>query len=71
MEPMSSREPRTYLLYLVGVILAGAFILWVVKVLVSLLFYVVVGALVVGCVAYFARRPNGSLRGSGRGRIGR
>ena len=71
MGQMSSRAPRTYLLYLVGLILAGAFVFWVVKVLITLLFYVIVGALVVGGVTYFARKPKGSLPSSGWRRIDR
>jgi hypothetical protein len=68
---MSRQSHRSPLWYLVGILLVGIVAWWVVKLLLGLVFYVMVGVIVVGGVMYLARKSKGSLRDAGHRKIGR
>jgi hypothetical protein len=56
----------TIVLGVVGLVVVGAVALWVVKAVLGLLFYLVIGALVVGGAAYLYGKTKGSITGRGR-----
>ena len=68
---MSSESRRNPLWYLLGLIVIGIVAWWAIKLLLSLVFYVIVGAIVVGVVLYLTRGPRRSLGGNRRRKIGR
>lgn len=61
---------RNTLLVIVGVIAVGFVAWWLIKILLGLLFYVIVGALVVGGAYYLVRRSR-SISGRNRRSIKR
>jgi uncharacterized protein (DUF983 family) len=66
MNGMQSSHPlRTFVLCIVGLIVVGAIAWWVVKVLLGLVFYLLVGAAVVGGGAYLYGKAKQSLKGGG------
>jgi hypothetical protein len=68
---MKSHRSRTWLFYVVGVIVLAMVALWVINMLLGLLFKIVVVALVVaGAVYVFGRSPR-RLDQSGPRRLGR
>jgi hypothetical protein len=58
-----------YVLIIGGLVVAGFLAVWFIKLLFGLLFYIVVGALVVGGGVYLYRRARRSLTGEGRRRL--
>jgi hypothetical protein len=68
---MSSDSRRNPLWYVVGVIVVGIVAWWAIKVLLGLLFYIIVGAIVVGGVLYLTNKGRRSLGNGGRRKIGR
>jgi hypothetical protein len=56
----------TLLLGIVGLIVVGAVAWWVLKALFALLFYVIIGAVVVGGAMYLYGRTKGSITGRSR-----
>ncbi len=67
----NSHALRTLALWIIGLIVVGAIAWWVIKVLVGLVFYLIVGAAVVAGGAYLYGKARGSLNGGKRGRLGR
>ena len=64
---MKNTHPlRTFLLTLIGLVVAGAIAWWAVKALLGLLFYLIVGALVVGGAVYLYGKSKSALRSGGR-----
>ena len=68
---MKSHRSRTWLLYVVGVIVLGLAALWVINVLLGLLFKIVLVALVVAGAMYLFGRSSRRLDQSGPRRLGR
>ena len=62
----NSHALRNLVLGVVGLIVVGAIAWWVIKVLIGLVFYLIVGAAVIGGGAYLYGRARRSLNG-GRG----
>jgi hypothetical protein len=66
---MSSESRRNPLWYVLGVIVVGFVAWWAIKLLLSLVFYVIVGVIVVGVVLYLTRGPRRALSNRGRRKI--
>jgi uncharacterized membrane protein SirB2 len=62
---------RNALLVIVGLALAGVVALWLIKALLGVIFYILVGALVVGGGIYLYGRAKRAIRGGGRPPIDR
>jgi hypothetical protein len=69
-ELMSNESGRNPLWYLAGVVVVGLLAWWVIKIVLGLIFYVVVGVIVVGGVVYLAGKTRRSLGGGRRRKIG-
>lgn len=67
---MSSESGRNPLWYVAGVVVVAILAWWVVKIVLGLIFYVIVGVIVVGGVLYLAGKTRRSFGGRGRRRIG-
>jgi uncharacterized membrane protein SirB2 len=61
---------RTGLLVVAGLVVVGAVSVWLIGQLLGLIWYLVVGALVVGGVVYVGRRARRALGGGRQRRIG-
>jgi uncharacterized membrane protein YfcA len=60
---------RTLALWVLGLIVVGVVAWWVVKALLSLVFYLIVGAVVVGGATYLFRKSTHSLSKAERRRL--
>jgi uncharacterized membrane protein SirB2 len=67
----NSHAMRNFVLAVVGLIVVGALAVWLVSHLLGLLFYIVVGALVVGGGMYLYGKAKRSITSGGRRRINR
>jgi hypothetical protein len=67
---MSSDSRRNPLWYVLGLVVLGVVAWWAVTLLLHLVFYIIVGVLVVGVALYLTRGPRRALRGGGRRKIG-
>jgi hypothetical protein len=63
---MSNDSRRNPLWYVLGLIAVGVVAWWALKLLLSLLFYVIIGAVVVGAVVLLVGKGKRSLRGGRR-----
>ena len=69
---MSNGESRTNpMWYLVGLIIVGVVAWWVIKFVFSLLFFLIVGAVVVGAIVMLTGKGRRSIPGGGRRGINR
>ncbi len=69
---MSNDESRTNpLWYLVGLIVVGVVAWWVIKFVFSLLFFLIIGAVVVGAIVMLTGKGRRSVGGGGRRGINR
>jgi small neutral amino acid transporter SnatA (MarC family) len=67
MEPMENGHfLRNALLFVVGLAVAGMIAVWAIGALVHMLFYIIVGALVVGGGVYLYGRAKRAIRGERR-----
>src|ERR1700709_818035 len=64
--PMSSESRRNPLWYVLGLIVVGVVVWWVLKLLFGLLFYLIIGAVVVGALVLLTGKGPRSLRGGAR-----
>jgi hypothetical protein len=63
---MSNDSRRSPLWYVLGLIVVGVVAWWALKLLFSLFFYLIIGAVVVGAVVYLGGKGRRSLRGGRR-----
>ena len=63
---MSKESRVSPLWYLLGLIVVGFVAWWVLKFVFAILFYLVIGAVVVGAIMLLTRRGRRSVGGSGR-----
>jgi hypothetical protein len=68
---MKQHRPRTLMLYLVCLLAAGAVAWWVISALLSILFKLVLGAVVVAGAIYLVGRATRGLDDDGRPRLDR
>jgi Flp pilus assembly protein TadB len=69
--PMKSHRPRTWLLYVVGLVVVVMTGLWVINVLLGLLFKVFLAAIVVAAAVYLVGRSTRRLDDKGPRSLGR
>jgi hypothetical protein len=62
---------RNFLLVVVGLFVAGVIGWWLLKALIGVFFYILVGAVLVGGAVYLYGRAKKAVTGGGRRRIGR
>ena len=62
---------RNALLLVVGLAVAGMIAIWAIKAFIGVIFYVLVGALIVGGGVYLYGRAKRAIRGDGRRPINR
>jgi hypothetical protein len=58
-----------YVLLIAGLMVVGLIAVWLIKALLGFLFYILVGALVVGGGVYLYRRVRRAITGPNRGRL--
>lgn len=56
-------------LVVIGLFVAGSIVVWLLKVVIGALFYVLVGALIVGAVVFIAGKVRNSVGGGNRRQI--
>jgi hypothetical protein len=62
---------RNVVLTVAGVVVVGLVAWWVIQALLGIVFYVIVGALIVGGAIYVTGRAKRAIRGGGRNQIRR
>lgn len=56
----------TAVLVVIGLFVAGSLVVWALKAVIGVLFYVLIGALIVGGVVYIAGKVRKSVNGTSR-----